>query len=168
MKTILLMRHAKAESGVPGQRDFDRTLAARGQEDAGRIGRALAKLGSVPDAIVASSAVRAKETAEEAARAMAFPGTIRMERALYNAPGDIWIAALKVIPNAAETALIVGHSPGIAQAAALLCGASPGAFDIPTGGVLAFDDGVDRWRDLDEGGASLRWFLRPRLLERFE
>jgi len=168
MKTILLMRHAKAESGVPGQRDFDRPLAARGIEDAKRIGRALAKLGSVPDAIVSSSAARAKETAEAAAQSMAFSGAVRVERALYNAPGDIWIAALRVIPAAAETALVVAHSPGIAQAAALLCGASPGAFDIPTGGLLAFDDGVERWRDLDAGGAFLRWFLRPRMLEHLE
>jgi phosphohistidine phosphatase len=165
MKTILLMRHAKAEAGVPGQRDFDRPLAARGNEDASRMGRALAKLGAIPDAIVASPAARAKETAEAAARAMKFGGTIHLERALYNAPGDVWLAALRALPAAAGSALVVAHSPGIAEAAALLCGSSPGAFDIPTGGVLAFDDAVDRWRDLGEGGASLRWFLRPKMVE---
>jgi len=165
MKTILLMRHAKAEAGVPGQRDFDRPLAVRGNEDAERMGRALAKLGAVPDAIVASPAARAKETAEAAARAMKFSGTIHSERALYNASGDAWLAALRALPASAESALVVAHSPGIAEAAALLCGASPGAFDIPTGGVLAFDDAVDRWRDLGEGGASLRWFLRPKMVE---
>ena len=165
MKTILLMRHAKAEAGVPGQRDFDRPLAARGNEDALRMGRAFAKLGAVPDAIVASPAARAKETAEAAARAMKFAGTIHLERALYNASGDAWLAALRALPASAESALVVAHSPGIAEAAALLCGASPGAFAIPTGGVLAFDDAVDRWRDLGEGGASLRWFLRPKMVE---
>ena len=55
MKTILLMRHAKAERGVPDQRDFDRALAPRGTEDALRMGHALKKMGVVPDAIVASS-----------------------------------------------------------------------------------------------------------------
>jgi phosphohistidine phosphatase len=54
MKTILLMRHAKAEPGVPGQRDFDRSLSPRGQDDAARMGRAIAKLGTIPDAIVPS------------------------------------------------------------------------------------------------------------------
>ena len=70
MKTILLMRHAKAEPGVPGQKDFDRPLAERGDEDALRMGRALAKMGEVPDAIVSSPAARAKQTAEAAARAI--------------------------------------------------------------------------------------------------
>lgn len=129
------------------------------------MGRALTKLGAVPDAIVASPAARAKETAEAAARAMKFGGTIHLVRALYNAQGDVWLAALRALPAAAGAALVVAHSPGIAEAAALLCGASPGAFDVPTGGVIAFDGAIKRWRDLSEGGASLRWFLRPKLVE---
>ena len=129
------------------------------------MGRVFAKQGRIPDAIVASPAARAKETAEDAARAMGFSGTIRLERALYNAPGDIWLAALRVLPAAADVALVVAHSPGIARAAALLSGARPDAFDVPTAGLIAFDDPIERWRDLDAGNASLRWFLRPKLLE---
>jgi phosphohistidine phosphatase len=164
MKTILLMRHAKAEAGVPGQADFDRALAARGTDDALRMGRAIAKLGTVPDAIVSSPASRAKQTAEAAVRAMKFAGAIHFERALYDAPGEAWLTALRALPAAADSVLVVAHSPGIAEAAALLSGASPGTFDVPTGGVIALDDGVDRWRDLGEGGASVRWFLRPKLV----
>ena len=165
MKTILLMRHAKAEPGVPGQKDFDRCLAARGDEDALRMGRALAKLGDVPDAIVSSPAARARQTAEAAARAMKFAGTIRFESALYDAPGDAWLAALRALPASVVSVLVVAHSPGIAEVAALLTGAAPGAFDVPTGAVIAFDGAVKRWRELGEGGASLRWFLRPKLVE---
>ena len=161
MKTILLMRHARAEAGVPGQKDFDRTLAARGNEDAARMGRALGKLGAVPDAIVASPAARAKETAQAAARAMKFSGTIHFARALYDASGEAWLAALQAVPAAAGSALVVAHSPGIAEAASLLSGASPGAFDIPTGGLLAFDAAVDRWRDLGSGPATSQGFASP-------
>ena len=99
MKTILLMRHAKAEHGVPGQRDFDRALAQRGTEDALRMGRALEKMGVVPDAIVTSQAVRAKETAEVSAKAMHFGGSIQLERALYDAPGDVWLETLRALPD---------------------------------------------------------------------
>jgi phosphohistidine phosphatase len=166
MKTILLMRHAKAEPGVPGQKDFDRPLAERGNEDALRMGRVLAKLGDVPDAIVSSPAPRARQTAEAAARAMKFAGTIQFERALYDAPGEAWLAALTALPESADVALVVAHSPGIDEAAALLTGAAPGAFDVPTGGLIAFYDATERWRGLESGNASLRWFLRPKLVER--
>jgi len=164
MKTILLMRHAKAEPGVPGQADFDRSLAARGRDDALRMGRAIAKLGAVPDAIVSSPAARAKETAEVAARGMKFAGALRFERSLYDAPGDAWITALRGLPAAVEAVLVVAHSPGIDEAAALLCGAAPGAFDVPTGAVIAVNDAALRWRDLEDGNASVRWFLRPKLV----
>jgi phosphohistidine phosphatase len=129
------------------------------------MGRAIEKMGFVPDAIVASPAARAKETAEVAAKAMHFAGSIRLERALYNAPGDVWVEALRAVPERASSVLVVAHSPGIAEAAALLCDASSGSFEIPTGGLLGLVDDVDRWRDLGYGGAALRWFLRPKLIE---
>ena len=166
MKTILLMGHAKAVPGVPGQKDFDRTLAERGHDDALRMGRTLAKVGDVPDAIVSSPAARARQTAEAAARAMKFAGAIQFERALYDAPGEAWLAALRALPESAESVLVVAHSPGIDEAAALLTGAEPGAFDIPTGGTIACCDGTEHWRDLGSGTSSLLWFLRPKLVER--
>jgi len=129
------------------------------------MGRVLAKLRAIPDAIVASPALRANETAEAAAKAMRFGGKIHLDRVLYDAPGDLWLAALRALPGNCGSALVVAHSPGIAEAAALLSGASHGAFDIPTAGLLAFHTSVDHWRDLDESTASLRWFLRPKLVE---
>jgi phosphohistidine phosphatase len=166
MKTILLMRHAKAEPGVPGQKDFDRPLADRGHEDALRMGRALAKSGDIPDAIVSSPAMRAKQTADDAARGMKFGGAMTLERALYDAPGTVWLNALKALPASVESALVVAHSPGIDEAAALLAGAASDAFDVPTGAVIAFAAPIERWSELEAGTAALRWFLRPKLVER--
>jgi phosphohistidine phosphatase len=166
MKTILLMRHAKAEPPVPGQTDFDRPLAARGIDDARRMGRALAKMGVVPDAIIASPAARAKQTAEAAVAAMDFAGAVRLEKELYDASGDAWLAAMRSLSAATACVLVVAHSPGIAEAAALLCGASPRAFDVPTAGLMAVTHDGGRWRELGEGGGSLRWFLRPKMLEK--
>jgi phosphohistidine phosphatase len=166
MKTILLMRHAKAEPGVPGQKDFDRPLADRGNEDAQRMGRAIGKMGPVPHAIVSSPAARARQTAELAARAMKFDGTIDLERALYDAPGETWLSTLKAVRPEADSALVVGHSPGIDEAAALLVDAASGAFDVPTGAVIALTAEIERWRDLTPGNVALRWFLRPKQLER--
>jgi phosphohistidine phosphatase len=164
MKTIVLMRHAKAEPGVPGQRDFDRPLAPRGRSDAQAMGKVLSKLGVMPAAVVASPAARAKETAEIAAKAAGSVTPIRWDPSLYDAPGESWLAAMAKLPAAVESVLIVAHSPGIAEAAALLAGASARGFDVPTAGMLAFDDPSLRWRDIGDGAAALRWFLRPKLV----
>jgi phosphohistidine phosphatase len=162
VKTILLLRHAKAEALVPGQRDFDRPLASRGRDDAQLMGRVLAKLGCVPDAIVSSPAARAKETAEGAARAMKFGGKIIMEPALYDAAGEVWLDTLRAVASGAASALLVAHEPGMSEAAGLLCGGDAGTFDIPTAGLLSLEVNLERWRDLAEGDAALRWFLRPK------
>jgi len=77
----------------------------------------------------------------------------------------VWLATLRALPEVCGAVLVVAHSPGIAEAAALVIGAPCGAFDIPTAGLLAFDAEVDRWRDLGLRTASLRWFLRPKLVE---
>ena len=166
MKTILLLRHAKAEPGAPGQRDFDRELAPRGRGDAQAMGRAIAKAGTLPDAIVSSPAARAKQTAEGAARAMKSEVGIRWEPSLYDASGEAWIAALRALPAKASCALVVAHEPGISEAAALLCEAEAGSFEVPTAGLLAFETPVERWRDLGPGDAMLVWFLRPKLVGR--
>jgi len=71
---------------------------------------------------------------------------------------------LRGLPATVATVLVVAHSPGVEEAAALLCGAAPGAFDVPTGAVIALNDAVERWRDLEAGKASVRWFLRPKLV----
>ena len=130
------------------------------------MGRTIQKLGLVPDAIVASTAARAKQTAEVAAGAMGFDEDIRWEPELYDAEGEAWIAAMRALPAAVESVLVVAHSPGIAEAAALLTGAPARALDVPTAGLLGFTQDLPRWKDLDPGGASLRWFLRPKLVEK--
>ena len=97
---------------------------------------------------------------------MTFGGAMRLDDALYDAGGEAWIAALTALPASVDSALVVAHSPGVEEAAALLAGAEPGAFDVPTGAVIAFAAAIERWRDLEPGAASLRWFLRPKLVER--
>ncbi|HEX4824746.1 MAG TPA: histidine phosphatase family protein [Candidatus Polarisedimenticolaceae bacterium] len=162
MKSILLMRHAKSETGAPDQSDFDRALAPRGRHDAERMGKAIAKLDAVPDAVVSSTAVRAKETAEIASQAMRWKGALKTVSRLYNADGDAWLQTLRELPASASSAIVVAHSPGIEEAAGLLCGAPSRAFDVPTGAVLLFAAEIDRWNELRPGDAVLEGFLRPK------
>ena len=165
MKTILVVRHAKAELLAPGQRDFDRPLAPRGREDALRMGRAIRAMKMVPETIVASPALRAKQTAEGLAKAMRFDQPIRWERALYDSGGAAWLAALRQLPPAVEIAMLVAHNPGAAEAAALLAGAAPHFIDLPTAAIAGFESGIAAWKDLIEGEATLRFLLRPKVVE---
>ena len=165
VRTLLLLRHAKAEPLGSSGRDFDRPLAPRGHEDAKRVGRALAAMKIVPDAIVTSSAVRAKETAEGVAKACGFEGSLRETRALYDTAGETWLTVLATLPSSADVALLVAHNPGIEELAAELAGAPTGFVSCPTAGLIAFETDASSWKSLDEQPATMRWFLRPKLIE---
>src|SRR3954452_6820792 len=49
MRRLIVLRHAKAEHATSNGRDFDRTLAARGREDSGKMGAYMARHGLVPE-----------------------------------------------------------------------------------------------------------------------
>lgn len=164
MKTILLLRHAKAEPIATGQKDFDRPLAPRGREDAARVGRAIAAMDLVPDAIVTSPAARALETAEGAAKAMKKAPALRRDPSLYDAPGSAWLLALRRLEAGVEIVLVVAHNPGAEDAAALLVGSSRAILQCPTAGLVGLDADVAAWKGLREGSAILRFVLRPKLL----
>lgn len=64
-KQIILVRHAKAlELSEFSGMDFDRPLSERGESSLKFVARYLRLIGVKPDKIVASPAIRTKQTAE--------------------------------------------------------------------------------------------------------
>src|SRR5690242_13601556 len=94
MKTLLVLRHAKSDRSDSSLEDHDRPLAARGEADAPRMGTALAALGVMPNAIITSTAVRARDTARLIATAMGYDGAMTVTRRVYAASGDELLALL--------------------------------------------------------------------------
>lgn len=167
MKTLLLMRHAKSDWDQSGLEDFDRPLSGRGLDDAPRMGKALAKAGSVPDRVVSSPARRAQQTAELVAKACGFDGEIAWEPALYGAPGTVWLENIRKLPDRADAVLMIAHNPGVAEVAALVLGGRGGRARLrfPTGAIACIESTVDRWDAFGAGDGELRWLLIPRLLK---
>ena len=69
MKRLMILRHGKSDWNAGASSDHARPLNRRGTGAAMTMGRLLTRLGEVPDLIVTSSAVRARETALLAADA---------------------------------------------------------------------------------------------------
>ena len=76
MKTLLILRHAKAASHPSGN-DHDRPLNGRGEKQAPAVGKWLADHKLTPELIVSSTALRAHETAQLVAEARKPRGTER-------------------------------------------------------------------------------------------
>jgi phosphohistidine phosphatase len=117
-RRLVLLRHAKSD--WPDVADHERPLAKRGRRDAPVAGRWLGKSGYVPDAVICSTARRARETWELAAGGLAeaVPGVaplVRYEERVYEATVLGLLMLVREFPDDWRTALIVGHNPGLAE-----------------------------------------------------
>jgi phosphohistidine phosphatase len=160
VKRLLIVRHAKAVKGGPRVRDFDRTLAERGLDDAVEMGRRLALRGEHPAVVVSSPAARALETARLLCRELDFPwDEIRTVKAAYLADAETLIELVRELDDRAETALLVGHNPGCTELAQAL--ARDFALELPTCAIVALDLRADTWAGVRRRGGALRWYDYP-------
>ncbi len=113
MKTLLLLRHAKSSWNHPELSDHDRPLNKRGKRDAPRMGELLRDESLVPDIALVSTAVRARCTFEMVAEAAGFHGELQLLSDLYLAAPDTYLRLLAGASEAHQSAIMVGHNPGI-------------------------------------------------------
>jgi phosphohistidine phosphatase len=127
-RRLVLLRHAKSD--WPEVADHDRPLAKRGRGDAPRVGRWLGESGYVPDAVVCSTALRARETWELAAGGLlaaapdAHPA-VRYEPRVYEASVLGLLMLVREFKPDWQTVLVVGHNPGMADLTVGLTGPPP-------------------------------------------
>ncbi len=133
---ILLLRHGTAEDGAD---DFARRLVAKGREQIRLVAGELARMGELPDRILASPLRRARDTAEELARQLRLdPEAIVVEERL--APGTpLARMAAALVAAEAEVVLAVGHEPSLSQLAAHLVGADGLRLDLRKGGLVELE-----------------------------
>ena len=120
-RTLLLMRHAKAEDGF-GMADFDRALSDKGRKQAERVGHLLAEGGYAPDHVICSSAERTRRTLDGVLGAMGLNPEVDHTEAAYLAGPESLLELITYVDPEVNTLLVVGHNPTIAQVAASFVG----------------------------------------------
>jgi phosphohistidine phosphatase len=161
MKRIILLRHAKAVQQEDGLPDHTRALQQRGRIEAEKIARKTKKHGFIPEVILSSTALRAKETAVIFAQVFGYPDKdIQFIDTLY---GDLTENALIGLvkglnPNTASI-MIVGHEPSISDSAKYFTrGFSE---NVPPGGIVAIDFKADSWDEVRKSAGELVLFDFP-------
>ena len=154
-----LLRHAHAGDPATWDRPDDlRPLTDKGRQQAERIGRFLAAAGFVPDTVLTSPSVRARETAELVADHLGV--SVRIDPRLGS---NLDLATVEaILDDAGRPArpVLVGHDPDFSDLLAQLTG-SPGL--RMRKGAFAL---LDVERPLAPGSAELRWLVPPDLLRR--
>ena len=168
LRRLVVLRHAQAEAGG-GMSDELRPLTLNGRRQSAEVGAALVAGGLVPETVLVSTAVRARQTWELVRAAMGgVPAPeVVLEDALYDAsPGEV-THLLRGVDERVRTVLVVGHEPtmsGVALALAMRQGSVADALSrvhtgLRTAAYAVLE--VDVWADLAPGRAVLREVVRP-------
>lgn len=160
-RRLVLLRHAKSD--WPDVADHERPLAKRGRRDAPVVGRWLSRSGYVPDAVVCSTALRARETWDlvSAELAPGAPGVVGYEPRVYEATVLGLLMLVREFDPTWRTAIIVGHNPGLAELTVGLLGVDcepPSAFPTAFVAVLGLPG---PWAEAAPGEARLLAFTIP-------
>jgi phosphohistidine phosphatase len=158
------MRHAKSDY-PEGVADHDRPLAPRGVRQAGLAGDWLRANMPAIDAVLCSTATRARQTLENTR----VEAPVRYSERLYGAtPGTI-IDEISQTADDVGTLLVIGHEPTISGSALILAdddGTDAAVVErisakFPTSAIAVLDV-PGAWKGLEPGRAALTGFEVPR------
>jgi phosphohistidine phosphatase len=160
MKTLHLIRHAKAEQSDISIKDFYRALTSKGMMDAARMARSMADGGAKPDAIISSPAERTTRTAEIFADQLKFDSEkVEYHDDLFNGRLQEYLAIINEIDNSKNEAILVGHNPNISYIAEYLTGADIG--DVPTSGIVTIQFEGKTWAEISKKSGKLIAYVSP-------
>jgi phosphohistidine phosphatase len=134
--SVILMRHAHAEEPAEKVADFDRPLTRQGMQAAAAAAQAICMAGHWPALILASPALRTRQTAEALATALDIStSAILCIDSMYNASADVLGKILHQHGGDATQVALIAHNPGISELAQRLS-ANPSFRGFPPAGWL--------------------------------
>jgi phosphohistidine phosphatase len=171
MRRLILLRHAKAEKAKPGESDRDRRLDSRGRREAPKIGLYMARHKLVPQRAVISPSLRTRETWDLLSEELSAAPLVLYDEHLYNASAETILRAIRSSPPDVRSLLLIGHNPGLHEAARLLIASGDVELrerlqeNLPTSGLVVMDFAFDDWSNLHPHAGRLDRFVSPRSLE---
>lgn len=158
-KNLLIYRHAKSDWDADYKDDFFRPLSTRGKNSAKIMGKLLSKSKQVPDLVITSTAIRAKETLKISKKAGNWDCKIKESDILYFQGVNTILNLVKDSSKKYSSIMLVGHEPKLAQIVSSLIGG--GDVRLPTAAMARIDFFINDWVDLKQGYGTLRWLLQP-------
>jgi len=169
--TILaVLRHAKSDWGIAGLADFDRPLNDRGRKAARRIGRELKRRKIRFDQVLASPALRVRETLDGLVEGYGKALDVRFEESIYDARPETLFHLVRTLSGEVHAPLMVGHNPGLHELVLSLAGEDDAvrpkiAAKFPTAALALITLPVGRWDEVEPGTGEIRELIVPRELD---
>jgi len=164
MKTLYLVRHAKASWEDATVSDAQRQLLPKGIRKTKQIVEFLKKRGVSIDLILSSPAVRAYETAKIVAAGMGYPeDKIGTDRKIYDGYHDRILDIIYGTDSQVKSLMIFGHNPTITRLANLFL--HPGIEIMPTSCVVCISFNTDQWENIPSTEPNQEFIVYPKMLK---
>ncbi len=165
---LIIMRHAKSDWHAEAARDFERPLASRGERDAIRMGQWLLKQSFIPEYLISSPAMRARQTSTLLAQELKIPpGQIIWVEQIYAASLQALLAAVETYAADTSCLQLVGHNPGLDELLCHLAAEAPrptGNGKLMTTAAVAVLNFGSQTITTKANSASLEVLVRPKEL----
>ena len=163
-RSLVIIRHGKAESFGIVADDYARTLVPDGVKEAKYTGNALKKAEVKPQWYLASAAPRAFFTLRFIALTLGNdPDQVIGDKSLYAATRESLLSVVRNLPQDVECAAICGHNPEISDLIPLLAEQSGGMPFLNTADavILDFPEGIS-WEEIGNNGTIRQFISQPR------
>ncbi len=163
MKTLILMRHAKALKESDDSTDHNRQLSDKGKEDAKLMSDSLKREKFLPELIVSSTSKRTQKTAKIVLEDLNLkPNSLLLESDLYEATTSDILHVIRLLPDEINTVMLVGHNPSFTGMIGLL--SQTFIENLPTSGIAVIQFNIPTWKLTQNKSGKLVWFMHPKLL----
>lgn len=162
MKTLLLMRHAKASPSAAGVADFDRVLLEEGRVAAALVGSFLKREKFTVDVALTSPAVRARETIEQVLQGAGMSLTVRADQRLYEGGSLLVLDVISEVEDDLRTVFLVGHNPVLEEVVQRLTGES---VHLSPGTLTQVELDAARWSEIHAAKHKLCRVVRAKDLQ---
>lgn len=163
---LYIMRHAKSDWET-GTSDFDRPINKRGNKSAIRIGQWMLENNHIPEKIISSSAMRAKQTIELVVEQIEEKNKkkISYEEDLYLANLSSLLENIALYKSNVNSLMLVAHNPGLEELVYFLGGDSGSQYKTMTTANLVIYEYADNQFDVETKKGKLIEFIKPKELD---
>ncbi|NIP29859.1 MAG: histidine phosphatase family protein [Candidatus Dadabacteria bacterium] len=158
-KKIFIYRHAKSDWNAEYSDDHERPLATKGVRSAKLMGKLLAKSNQVPELVITSSALRAKNTLDTSMKEGKWKSEMKIDKNLYYGSFIEIFESLNEITDKYNSIMLVSHEPKCSSLCSYLIGG--GDIVFPTAAMARIDYNIESWNKITPGSGMLRWLLQP-------
>lgn len=160
MKSLILMRHAKAKTDFDGQ-DIDRPLTKSGNASIAHLFPKLSSFLQVSPHFFASISVRTKQTMAAICQELgAVQVHLSIETNLYHASCDEIIAFIQSIDSHINQVIIIGHNPGLQEFVAKCLKGNSIAF--PPASFCVIQTPIKHWHDFAIDNSNVTYLYQSK------